>query len=251
VIVRDCLFFDNEIGEGGPAVMKNADSTVTIVDTRFLNNTAIQSASAATISNSSSTCTIINSIFAGNISAMSEWGTIIGNYESVCTITNSTFAENLFLQIYDYGAVIRSTGHSNLSMKNSIVWESRWVGDSPLNVVSLDTDASSTLEAGHSDIDQDGFEGSDGNIRQDPQFVATGWDDSGTPDDMSDDIWVGGDYHLRTGSPCIDSGTQVGVALEDTDFEGDPRVIDGDNDGVAQVDMGADEAACFIATLMD
>ncbi len=65
-------------------------------------------------------------------------------------------------------------------------------------------------------------------ISVDPQFVG------------------GGDYHLRKGSPCIDVGTNepvgsVYTVLPDYDFEGQARVVDGNADGTAIVDMGADE----------
>src|SRR5262249_44794716 len=49
-----------------------------------------------------------------------------------------------------------------------------------------------------------------------------------------------GDYHLQTGSPAIDAG---GVDLAPaTDFDGVPRPLDGNGDGVAAFDMGAFEA---------
>jgi hypothetical protein len=72
---------------------------------------------------------------------------------------------------------------------------------------------------------QGGYEG-EGNIDQDP-------------------LWVdaeGGDYHLGIGSPCIDAGTNDAMLLPEYDFEGDPRVLDGDGDGLAVVDMGIDES---------
>ena len=50
-----------------------------------------------------------------------------------------------------------------------------------------------------------------------------------------------GNFHLQSASPCIDAGDNNILNLPDTDFEGDPRIIDGDNDGAATVDMGADE----------
>ena len=63
----------------------------------------------------------------------------------------------------------------------------------------------------------------EGNISEDPGFV--------DPDN--------GDYHLRPDSPCIDKGTNE--SAPSTDWEGDPRPLNGDLDGTAVTNMGADE----------
>jgi hypothetical protein len=49
---------------------------------------------------------------------------------------------------------------------------------------------------------------------------------------------AGWDYHLTAGSPAIDAGLYAGV---DGDIDGDQRPADGDVDGTATVDIGADE----------
>ncbi|MCK5175471.1 MAG: hypothetical protein KAR47_18900, partial [Planctomycetes bacterium] len=76
-----------------------------------------------------------------------------------------------------------------------------------------------------------------GNFGEDPMFVDSGyWDPNETPDDVSDDMWVEGDYHLRADSPCVDTGDPdyVGEPNE-TDLGGNMRVVNG------RVDMGAYE----------
>jgi hypothetical protein len=60
------------------------------------------------------------------------------------------------------------------------------------------------------------------------------WDSNGA--------WENGDYHLLQSSPCIDTGDPNYVPEpNETDLDGRPRVLDGDNDGIDVVDMGAYE----------
>ena len=55
-----------------------------------------------------------------------------------------------------------------------------------------------------------------------------------------------GDYHLAPDSPAVDAGKGSGNGI-DTDIEGDARVVDGDGDGLAVRDIGADELLREIA----
>jgi hypothetical protein len=49
------------------------------------------------------------------------------------------------------------------------------------------------------------------------------------------------EYNLRAGSPCVDLGDNGASRVPEFDFEGNPRIVDGDGDGLAVVDMGAFE----------
>ncbi len=64
-----------------------------------------------------------------------------------------------------------------------------------------------------------------GNLWVDPEFVDPGNDD----------------FSLPFGSPCIDEGTNSVSGLPAQDYAGNPRVLDGNEDGTATVDMGAME----------
>jgi len=67
--------------------------------------------------------------------------------------------------------------------------------------------------------------GQNGNISADPQLVNV----------------ATGDFHLQTTSPAIDAGTNVAPNLPQTDFAGNPRILDGNNDCVSTVDLGSYE----------
>lgn len=63
-----------------------------------------------------------------------------------------------------------------------------------------------------------------GNISADPQFFS-----------------AASDLHIPWGSPAVDAGGNSAPNLPSTDFDGNPRVVDGNGDGVAVVDIGAYE----------
>ncbi len=136
----------------------------------------------------------------------------IYNHYSSPVVTNCTFAEN---SVADAVGGIHNTSSSAPVLTNCILW-----GDgSP----EIDSDDSSSPDVTYSDI-QGSYPG-DGNLDADPLFV--------DPDN--------GDFHLLLGSPCIDAGNNSAPDLPGLDFEGDYRVLDGDFDGTAIVDMGVDE----------
>jgi predicted outer membrane repeat protein len=70
-----------------------------------------------------------------------------------------------------------------------------------------------------------GFSGSNGNISSNPDFVSQ----------------ATGNYQLQAGSPAIDAGDNSAPDLPQKDLADKPRILDGNGDGNAVIDMGAYE----------
>ena len=252
-IISECTFQEN-LSPYVEGTIVNLYSSPLITNCRFIGN-IVYSSSPAVMTNSHSAVFMANCEFIGNrISDSPGVVVVISNDSSDCTIFDCTFSGNRVVATNNHPgfAVMSNSNGAHTIVKNSIFWDNFYVknlGVAPYSI-GIVTDESSTLEVSHCDIDQDGFAGINANIRQDPMFVSSAWDDNGTPDDPLDDVWVGnGDYHLQQGSPCINSGDNTALPADSTDLDndgdttepipldldGNPRILDG------VVNMGAYE----------
>jgi hypothetical protein len=134
-----------------------------------------------------------------------------------CTICDNTAGENLFLA--GLGGGLYAVNSATVS--NTILWYNLagGVGD---EIAQLDA---GTPAVNHSSIQGwTGAWGGTGNSGDEPVFVNS----------------ANRNYRLLHGSPCIDAGSNAFVTAA-TDLDGGGRILDGDHDGSAVVDMGAYE----------
>ncbi|MDY6833434.1 MAG: dockerin type I domain-containing protein [Chloroflexota bacterium] len=230
--ISNCTFQDNHSGEG--AAITNEYSSAIITDCTFENNLG---GIWGVINNSYSSTQITNCTIKGNRSY--GFGGGIYNHHSSPEIHNCILLNNAaakgggIYSIYSSPTIINcvlqgnsaSTGggvyneYSSSVVANCIIWANTadtgsqiYNGDYSDPIITYNC-----IEGGYVGL---------GNIDNDPLFVNPSI----------------GDIHLMPGSPCIDAGNdEYPIWLQLSDFEGDDRVLDGNRDGIAMVDIGADE----------
>jgi hypothetical protein len=148
-------------------------------------------------------------------------------------VINSTFFRNFTQGYQGSGGAIHNRVQA-ISITNCIFWENGKVstpGGSPTNYGGFYAliDETGTGTVSYSDVQgglqSTGYVAGSGNLNVNPDFAP------------SDD-----DYHLQSGSPCVDAGSNAVVPTTlKTDFEDDPRVFAFNNRESAVVDIGWDE----------
>ncbi len=169
-----------------------------------------------------STAMVVNCIFTRNEKGAGDhehFGAAIYSELSTCTILNGTFYRNT---ANSGGGSVYSGLESDLTITNSILWRNL-----PDEIVS----SSEKTTVSYSNVYQTaGLYPGDGNINADPLYTDAN----------------NGDFRLKVGSPCIDTGLDAAVPIWLTwDFQGDQRKFDYPEvptpDHAQSVDMGADE----------
>ena len=186
-----------------------------------------------------------------NIIAGHSWGAI--NCDNAdASINNTVLVTDSWDIIYSDGAIISM--NSTIDITNSVFVDRRPGGSEISGLDGSRISMKNNLLSGGTGapiVDETSILNWDsGKVDTDPLFLDMGqWSDPGTPWDPNDDTFILGDYHLLPGSPCIDAGandvdnpdTPEIETLPATDISGLPRMIDGDLDGTATVDVGAYE----------
>jgi hypothetical protein len=206
--VINCIFSGNSAGLGGG--MFNNYSSPMVTNSTFSGNSA-STHGGGMCNYSSSSPTVINCVFRGNSATSTGGG--MNNNSSSPTVTNCTFSKNSASN----GRGMYNYVDSEPVITNCIFWS----GSPPVEIAK---DATSSPQISYSDV-WGGYPGI-GNINSDPMFVNA----------------LDGDLRLTLGSMCIEDGNNSAVpANVTTDLAGKPRIVDGNFDGNAIVDMGAYE----------
>jgi predicted outer membrane repeat protein len=246
--LRDVNFSENSAVYGGAmySLGNQGDSNPILVNVAFSGNSADTWGGAMVNEGRDSgysSPSLKNVVFSGN-SALN--GGAIYNFVSSGTsfpiLSNVTFSGNSAGK--DGGAMYNdgsSGGLSSALVRNSILWNNKDI--SGIGTITAAIYNASTTTKLINSIVQGSFPGNSwiggsydnggGNIDEDPKFIA--------PVDPATAPTTNGNLRLQSNSPAIDVGDNTFVSGVTTDLAGEPRIVDGDEDGTLTVDMGAYE----------
>jgi parallel beta-helix repeat protein len=164
--------------------------------------------------------------------------------DSSLTISNNLILDNLEVAIYTCWSRSDSALILNNTIANNIYDHGVWCyGSSPTIKNNIIVGNYGGIVAIYSSFPKISYNDVWNNTWVDYNAQTGSICEPGIGDISADPMFVdaaNGDYHLQYNSPCIDAGINA-PELPDYDFDGDLRILDGNNDGTAVVDMGADE----------
>lgn len=170
--------------------------------------------------------TFVNNIITGN-SSLEGSGAYASTSGGDLTLTNNTITGNICSDSGG-GVVVEWIAGSPLNLYNNIIWGNSAPAGGDI-FMKIDPEELEWIESNGFNNDYSALDGIwtgwGGNIHSNPRFQDPG----------------NNDFRLKSTSPCIDAGANSAPRLPEGDFEGGPRVFDGNDDGTAIVDMGAYE----------
>lgn len=207
-VISNCTFESNNSEIFAAGFSSWNGSNTELYNCTFLANSAGACAGIYTVS---STLVLANILFKDNVTVFGS-GAACGITSGSVEASNVTAVDNI--SPLSGGAFWLNDG--TLDVYNSILWNNQ---PEDIFVLSGNSNTANSCVS-------DGTTGTNV-IYDDPQFMD----------------YAGSDYHLSEISPCIDTGdeTLVSFTLPEFDLDGNERIVDGDENGTAIIDMGVYE----------
>ncbi|MEM9155640.1 MAG: CSLREA domain-containing protein [Cyanobacteria bacterium P01_F01_bin.33] len=207
---------------GGGTLITGTSGRLNITSSTIASNSVGTRDGGGVFIDNGSTATLTNSTVAGNTAFRNAGG--IENRETL-NATNSTVANNVAAE--DGGGILTRTGDISI-LESTLVAENIATTNGNLSSLSGTLDVSNSLIATDADI----INGTNVNNIID---VAPQLDPAGLQDNGGLTQTIG----LQPTSPAIDAGSNPDNLT--TDQRGEPRIVDGDGNGTATIDIGAFE----------
>jgi len=258
VLISKCTFIENSAYDGGGGIYHYWANSI-ISNCTFVGNIAqfgFGPSGGAILNKASSYPILTNCLFSGNLA---DYGGAICSYYSDPSLFDCTLSGNS--AVFDGGGLYGY--ESDPTIKNCILWantdNSVSVEDTQIYVLAGSPVVTYSCIQGLDTFTGSGNIGDNPLFERDPNDGGDGWgDDPCTPgvDEGDNDDY--GDLRLSVPvSPCVDTGSNAAVPtdaadLDDDgntaektpwDLDGNARILDGNADSTATVDMGALEFA--------
>ncbi len=202
------------------------------IEANLIKQNTAQEGAGITITAATSAGSILNNVISGNLTGQFGmgggiyWEAMTSTCDS-CYLINNTITSNRAYSIY--GSVTLALNYTNkMVVANNVIANNLsgiYSQVYPPHIVS-NNDVFSNKDVNNQEHNYINLPSGAHDISMDPGFVNE----------------ASGDFHLTPSSPCIDAGSNSAVPIVlTTDIEGNPRIADGNGDGIAIADIGAYE----------
>ena len=269
ITLTNNTFNGNSAGSGGGAYPESSSGAVTLTNNTFSGNTTTSEGAGTYVYCSSGLITLTNNTFSGNTAGWEGGGASIYPSSGSATLTNNTFSGNTSANfgggayVHTGGVIVTMTNNTFTGTNNAVfgggLYVALHVDTATANIYNNIIWGNTATTAGEDlYVDND----ADGNATASTvNLFNNDYTDFGSNlgtnlsqgNNMNQDPLLTANFHLQTGSPCINAGSATAPSLPATDCDGEPRIS-----GTAP-DLGADEVqfstaaadggGCFIATV--